>query len=184
MPDMHCMYGDEDNAVIGWFPCFMTAPATGMTVPVVVTRAPQSSYTTIQTVTSPELIYAHGVKMVYQATDFVPPSTGSVTASTYFPTSSELGTGSESGLSTGATVAIGVTIPLAVLGASVAALLVWRRKRGQRMGREAGTDWLKSHELPTKPHERMLPDRLYEMSGEGVMAEMPATRQTVELPGY
>ncbi|KAH6839473.1 hypothetical protein B0I37DRAFT_358063 [Chaetomium sp. MPI-CAGE-AT-0009] len=189
-----CMETNLDDPNLQNFQCSVTAPATGMEVPVFVTNDVHNydAYTLTSLIASPSVIYALGVKMVYQATDLpTRPTTSiddgssiddsSITTPTISSTSSEVATGAS--LATGAVVAIGVTIPLAVLGASVAAFLVWRRKRRQRQSRAEADDWLKSHELPTKPHERLLPKRLYEMSGYGVMAEMPAKRETVELPG-
>jgi hypothetical protein len=182
MPDMHCIEGEEGNALPDWFQCVVTPPATGITALVQQTRPTRpSTFTGINNITSPHLIYGFGVRMVYESTDLTPAPTGSLTSSTTPPSSSEPAAGS--GLSTGATIAIGVTVPLATLVASVTGFLVWRWKGKQRQKREGGADWEGRHELPTKPHERLPPDPLHEMSCEGVIAEMPVNQQKVELPG-
>ncbi|KAK4038189.1 proline-rich receptor-like protein kinase PERK9, partial [Parachaetomium inaequale] len=106
------------------------------------------------------------------------PSGTSSTTTTPPPPSSEPAT--DSSLSTGGIVAIGVTIPLAVLGALAVGFILWRKKkRRQRQDGAVAADahvWQNGHQLPAK-----LP--LHEMPGEGMIAEMASTWQTAGLPG-
>jgi hypothetical protein len=82
----------------------------------------------------------------------------------------------------GAVVALGVAMPLVVLGALLSAFLVWRRKRRQRsQGRAAAPAWEKTYELPTKSQDVGRPASLHEIMSEEVMAEMPGSRQFIEL---
>jgi hypothetical protein len=175
MPDMSCYEGSGTSDTMPWFQCHAAVPATRLT-PSSVGSNPDvlETYTTLEPVTSAQAIYAYGVKMVYQATDLTTSPTGSATSST-------AGSAASSALSKGAVVALGVAIPLAVLGASVAAFLVWRREKRQRKSRATAAAWEYRHELPTKSQESTLPATLYEMTSEGVMAEMPETMKPVEL---
>lgn len=183
MPDMSCYDGSGTPDTMAWFQCRAAVPATGLTLSVAGPDLDaRGTYTALQTVTSPAVIYAYGVKMVYQATDLTTSSPGSATSSTGLPLPlSEPATSST--LPIGAIVALGVAIPLGVLGALVAAFLVWRGKKRQRESMAIAAPWEKSHELPTKSHEGMLGSSLYEMASEEMRSEMPGTGQPVELGG-
>jgi hypothetical protein len=127
--------------------CTWIAPETG-TVITTTERRGKTSVGTAQ-VTAPGGINAYGVRMVYESTDlYTSTSSTSSSSSSASDTTSTAATSStaaagnspaissadsSSGLSTGAKAAIGVVIPLVVIGALILGLLFWRRRKRQQV---------------------------------------------------
>lgn len=131
---------------------------------------------------SPGGINAFGVRMVYQRTDLETTArqTGSTnpnpdpTASAGpEPTSGSPPSDPDSGLSTGAKVAIGVAVPLVVLAILAGALLWWRRRRRQSA---LGGPLYKYEKAAPQPQPHA------ELHGEHVQEMMGSTAEPVELP--
>ncbi|KAI1852573.1 hypothetical protein JX265_003055 [Neoarthrinium moseri] len=112
--------------------CTWAAPETGMGVPLTETSNGITS-TVTGTATSPQGLNAYGVRMVYQSTDLSTTSTASVSSSgstlpSTSPTETDTAENAQAGgLSTGVKAAIGVVVPLVVLGA-LAGIFLWRRR--------------------------------------------------------
>lgn len=130
--------------------CTWQAPQSpGTVVSITLSSNAGRTSTVNQAVTFPGGVNAYGVRMVYQASDTetttatsssstTADGTGQTTSTsnqtgTPLPSASATGDSSSSpGLSTGATIAIGVVVPLAVIAAVVIGWACWWRKRKQR----------------------------------------------------
>lgn len=199
--------------------CTWMAPRSPGTV-ITLTKSEDGRTSTVtERITANAGINAYGVRMVYQSSDLNPSSSSTSstsasedasstpanpTANPYAGPSSSNGAVTTSGpepggLSTGAKAAIGVVVPLLVIGALVAGFLLWRRRRGAR---EAA---LSSAPPPPQPpseglehtqYEHYVPakqpgyDHYYsgtpqphEMTTHWAASELPSTRAAVELPG-
>ncbi|KAK3303442.1 uncharacterized protein B0T15DRAFT_275165 [Chaetomium strumarium] len=202
--------------------CTWVAPAETGTVITTTERRGKTSVGTAQ-VTAPGGINAYGVRMVYQSTDLYTStstsssSSASDTTDTAAPSttaspgdppaisgSASSSADSSSGLSTGAKAAIGVVIPLVVIGALILGLLFWRRRKQQVLPLSPEQEYAATaatasvappdehHQLteqpklpvyyygsppqPTQPHP-------HEMPGTYYLPEMPSARQAAaELP--
>ncbi|KAI0480829.1 hypothetical protein GGR56DRAFT_688160 [Xylariaceae sp. FL0804] len=93
---------------------------------------------------NPAGVNAFGVRMVYQSTDLVTAvsSSSSLSSSSTLPPSTSNSSTEESlhhanGLSTGEQAAIGVVVPVIVLGAALAGFLLWRRRKRANESRQA-----------------------------------------------
>ncbi|KND86745.1 hypothetical protein TOPH_08606 [Tolypocladium ophioglossoides CBS 100239] len=135
---------------------------------------------------SPGGINAFGVRMVYQKTDVViaAATTNATTALSTGPAGSDgsepiLGSSSSSSsnLSTGAIAAIGVVIPLLVIGILAGALLWWRWRRRQHAQVESLSKFGEAAPQPQpQPHAELHGDHVQEMPGSTVEpVELPAS---------
>ncbi|KXX79921.1 Proline-rich receptor-like protein kinase PERK9 [Madurella mycetomatis] len=139
--------------------------------------------------------------MVYQSSDVATGPEPSTTASSEtsgslittsntsnLPPPSDLPVSEEnpsSGLSTGAIIAIAVTIPIVVIGALVAGFFVWRRRRRQPQYEAAAPVPQTWHEpqYVMKPYPGVA-EPVHEMPASGIAVEMDSNAQpSVELPG-
>jgi hypothetical protein len=183
--------------------CTWIAPReTGTVVTVTKSDDGRTSTVTAQ-LTSPGGINAYGIRMVYQSSDLVVSESESASLGTTAVSSGAAATtttpittpslpvtsepGSSSGLSTGATAAIGVVVPLVVL-AALAGLAVWWRKR-RRASQEgvAGAGAASELEPQTKPEDKRANyygngPFAHEVQGTWNVPEMPSQRTAAELP--
>lgn len=146
-----------------------------------------------ETFISPGGINAYGIRMVHQATDLVERTTAlpeTTTSSITTTTTNAPNPDSGPGLSTGATVAIGVVIPLVVLAALTIGIAWWWRTKRQRPSAEYRSTASMSSPSEPQPEVRMKPypgdvQQRYELSslGHHLAVEMPSTREAAELPG-
>ncbi|KAK4451423.1 phosphoinositide 3-kinase regulatory subunit 5 [Podospora aff. communis PSN243] len=145
----------------------------------------------VKTLSGVDGINALGVRMVYQATDMT--ATGTP-ASTSGPSQTGAAQGGISnlpnaesgpGLSIGATVAIGVIVPVVVIGALVGFFLLWRKRRREAYGATTEAEVHDSQES----QESQVENKVYysgaphELSVSGQALEMPGTRMVAELSG-
>ncbi|KAH8897999.1 hypothetical protein GQ53DRAFT_742801 [Thozetella sp. PMI_491] len=109
--------------------CTWMAPAVGTTVLVTASSGGTTS-TITSTMKGPEGINAYGVRMVYESTDvaLATTSTNSMAPGT---SSTSLPSSGETGLSTGAIIAIAVVIPLVAIAVAIGCFL-WMRRRKRR----------------------------------------------------
>ncbi|KAK4231146.1 hypothetical protein QBC38DRAFT_440265 [Podospora fimiseda] len=113
--------------------CTWAAPPKGDTVMVTESANGRTS-TIVKTLSNPEGLNAFGIRMVYQATD-MPTTSTSGTASTSpsnqpsSPGQDQIDGSDKGGLSTGATIAIALVIPIIVIGAAVGFFFWWKRRR-------------------------------------------------------
>lgn len=164
-------------------------------VPVTVTRSGDGRTSTVTlALARPEGINAYGIRMVFQSSDVVavsgsasPSVPSGSAADPVGPPVATTEVGSGSGLSTGATVAIGVVVPVVVLAALCAGLFLWWRRR-RRASQEIGAPRLPSELDPQwKPlgsngaHYYGSPPAAHELQGTCDIAEMPSDRTTAEL---
>lgn len=125
--------------------CSWIAPASGQVVSMTMSDSGTTS-TVATTLTSPEGLNAFGVRMVHQSTDLSTSTSSSSATARSTTTGSAANTSgagasqtatpdssssSGGGLSTGAKAAIGVVVPLVVLGALAALFFFWWRRRRQ-----------------------------------------------------
>jgi hypothetical protein len=139
--------------------CTWIAPRSTGTVVTVTKSVDGRTSTVTERVTWPGGINAYGVRMVYESTDLETLSTSAATSlsssddptrtgeTSPDPSSSNSIAAADTGLSTGAKAAIGVVVPLVVLGALLAALLFWRRRRRQQQ-----TPPLDQHQQPQQQY--------------------------------
>ncbi|KAK4241771.1 hypothetical protein C8A03DRAFT_12005 [Achaetomium macrosporum] len=187
--------------------CTWIAPETGTVITTTDTRG-KTAVGTAQ-VTGPGGINAYGVRMVYQSTDLLTStSTSSSSASATTSTAASSSTAatvsspavsdsassanSSSGLSTGAKAAIGVVVPLAVIGALILGLVCWRRRRQVSVSPEqdyaaaapAGHHQLMDQPKPPAYYYGGPPQQQpHEMQGTWHLPELPSSRQAAaELP--
>ncbi|KAK3901107.1 phosphoinositide 3-kinase regulatory subunit 5 [Staphylotrichum tortipilum] len=131
--------------------CTWIAPrASGTAIRVTKSEDGRTS-TIVARVTSPGGINAYGIRMVYQSTDLPDTASSTITSDSSSSTSTEDptapasdtsptpsspptdDTNTSTGLSTGAKAAIGVVVPLVVLGAlAIGFAIWWRRRKGRR----------------------------------------------------
>jgi hypothetical protein len=197
--------------------CTWIAPRSTGTEVIVTKSVDGRTSTVTERVTWPGGINAYGVRMVYQSTDLEIPVTSTSTSTTLSsdgptrtgdtspdPSSSKNTASADTGLSTGAKAAIGVVVPLVVLGALLAALLFWRRKRKHQQQSppmdhqqqpQPGLERYPLGDQHPKPPGSTGGGYYYyggtrpqpqaqEMGGNWETAsELPSTRAAVELPG-
>lgn len=185
--------------------CTWVAPRAGKVVSATLSLDGRTSTVPV-TLTSPEGLNAYGVRMVHQATDLAGLTTTATTATkttigtiSAAATATATATGgpepdSGAGLSTGATVAIGVVVPVVVLAALVAGVAWWWRKRRRApasatssgsipaavpvsvpMEARPTTSIKSSSSAMLQPQELPVPEHL--------AVEMPSSRLAAELPG-
>ncbi|PFH63210.1 hypothetical protein XA68_16649 [Ophiocordyceps unilateralis] len=152
--------------------CTWIAPGgRGTSLPVTLSDNGVTS-TVERTFRSPGGLNAFGIRMVHQQTDVgahhahPPSSTPSSDADTSSATSSF------DGLSTGAKIAIGVTVPVVILLLLLLAATLLRRRR-RRRSREPSA-------AATTPHHEKYPTQ--ELHGENVQEMMGSTADVAELP--
>lgn len=171
--------------------CTWTAGAKAKVIGVTDSAGGRTS-TTSQTLTGGQGINAYGVRMVYQSSDIISPITtgsGEIQSSQNPASSSSpaLASGS-TGLSTGATVAIAVAIPLAVL--ALAAGFFFLRRRAARQQRQDDTaPTISGEALPPKPQTYFYSgppgypgQPRSELATSTQSVEMSANQLAVELP--
>ncbi|EAQ85080.1 hypothetical protein CHGG_09094 [Chaetomium globosum CBS 148.51] len=198
--------------------CTWQAPQSPGTVVAVTMSADNDRTSTVnQAVTFPGGVNAYGVRMVYESSDMEAAtasttSDGSSAAEQTTSTSDQTGTSSPvasddaaaattadsgSGLSTGATIAIGVVVPVVVIAAVVIGLAIWWRRRKRQQPPPSAPS--APSEVPdydytsptatqyTGEHVGMAkqPAEHYYYSGypQQPVHEMPGSLQAVELPG-
>ncbi|KAK4127228.1 hypothetical protein N657DRAFT_653516 [Parathielavia appendiculata] len=152
--------------------CTWIAPQSTGTVVTVTKSVDGRTSTVTEPVTWPGGINAYGVRMVHQSTDRKTPSTTatsasndspktlstSTTSASLDPSSSNSSTPGNTDFPTGAKAAIGVVVPLVVLGALLAALLFWRRKRKQQQQGQPLSP-------PLDHHHQQQPQQYYDHHG-------------------
>ena len=126
--------------------CSWIAPESGQVVSMTLSESGTTS-TIASTMTSPEGLNAFGVRMVHESTDLSTSSTSATPGSTTRGSAANTSGAGQSqtasatpdssgsgGLSTGAKAAIGVVIPVVVLGALAGFFFWWRRRRQSYSG--------------------------------------------------
>jgi len=136
-------------------------------------------------------INAYGLRMVYQSSDTINPTkTGIASSESPASISSQALTSNPTGLSTGATVAIAVVIPLVVLSLAAGFFFLRRRAASQQHERQDDTAPTISREaLPPKPQTYFYggpPNHpggpVTELATSTQSVEMSANQLFVELP--
>jgi len=143
----------------------------------------------IKTLSGVDGINALGVRMVYQATDLLTTGTPTSTSGSSQTSAAKEGTsglvdsGPGPSLSIGATVAIGVIVPVVLIAALVAFFLLWRKRRREAVGAtETAPEYQESHHLnENKVYYSGVAQTSHELSGPGQAIEMPGTRMVAEL---
>lgn len=174
--------------------CTWIAPHAPGTVVTITASGDGRTSTLTVPVTNPGGVNAYGVRMVYQASDLPRQSSssssstaaagpGAGTAAAAASTTSDPATStastagsssSSTGLSTGATVAIGVVIPVIALAALITGLVLWwRRRRGGRRGREGYDDSGTSAAGPGQQQQQQQQEQL----------QIPPNQQPFKPPG-
>ena len=155
------------------------------------------------TLTPPQGVNAYGIRMVYQSTDLA--TVGSSSSQTGSQSQTETSTAGSavstqpsadtdsdaasrkvipgnSGLSTAATVAIAVVIPVLALLAALGFFLWWRSRRALAAAREPQLAFpVSEHQHEKEPPAAHVVAEL-PTEGPGVRIELPTTRIAAELP--
>ncbi|UNI13898.1 hypothetical protein JDV02_000593 [Purpureocillium takamizusanense] len=163
--------------------CTWIAPKTKTTLPVTLSQNGVTSTENME-FSSPDGVNAFGIRMVYQKTDTDTPTatttssggTGQTTSSE--PIESETSTPSpddDGGLSTGATVAIGVVVPVVVIAALLGILLWWRRRRRHHHSQTADGGGGELYKYQ--------PQQTAELHGQPMQELQGSVVDPVELPG-
>jgi hypothetical protein len=124
---------------------------------------------------SPGGLNAFGIRMVYEATDLTTQGTATTSSSrsSDTTTSKPPQDTQDSGLSTGAKVAIGVVVPVVVLAALLGALFYWRRRKPRYEAPPLVDD-----KPPSQPNVELPGTQIHELMDHSQSTGAPA-----ELPG-
>ncbi|KAK0656873.1 hypothetical protein B0T16DRAFT_385506 [Cercophora newfieldiana] len=187
---------DPESLAGPWVNQYCTWTAGNSRIPIEVVQVKNGSTSrSFKTLSGVDGINALGVRMVHQATDIAtsgpPTTTGPPTTSG--PTQTPGGNGgslgstepatSSQGLSTGATVAIGVIVPVVAIAALVGLFLLWRKRRREVFVAPKNhgdqTELQRTEVDENKVYYTGVPQ---ELSVPAHHIEMPGTRTVAELP--
>jgi hypothetical protein len=173
---------DPESLAGPWVNQYCTWTAGNTRIPLEVVQIKDGSTSKmVKTLSGADGINALGVRMVYQATDMTtgtPASTSrpSQTGPTQGGISGLPSAGPGPGLSIGATAAIGVVVPVVVIGALVGFFLLWRKRRREAFGAtEADAP---ESQVENKVYYSGTPQ---ELSVPGPAVEMPGMQMVAEL---
>jgi hypothetical protein len=185
--------GTLQNVFSTLFCTWMAGPQTVLLA--TITDTAGSVQTTAVTMQGREGINAYGVRMVYQSTDLsgIPTSSTAESGGSIGPSNTSTPTPQPSGgLSTGATVAIAVVIPLVVLAILGVAFFMWRRKRQNKQVSGGYTPPLEEYKPPPSSYQSGSPYQHSDMTtpaSQGGYYPPPVQQQykpyepPAELPG-